>query len=233
MRRVFALVSLVSATILGSAIYVSSQITDSNQTTIYSSDLSSCSQFTCYTCKSNINIDQLEIYVNSPDVKTDGVKFARGCSGRIGNLVVKTNSGDAIKIADGASNLTIENSTISCDGRYGSVHQDGVQVMGGNNIKFTNYKITCPSGAFQKLDHSGVFFNGNPPPTDVVLSNGYIGSAGATVDIGYSVRSGVKDSTVCPSVTVKTPIRIPSSPSGGNPPAVNPITNPNTFPSSC
>src|SRR3954471_7728281 len=62
----------------------------------------------------------------------DAIDLDAGCTGSI-VLNVLTNGGDGMKIHDGAHDLSVTGSVV-CNGRSGTVHQDGIQAMGGRNV---------------------------------------------------------------------------------------------------
>jgi len=131
----------------------------------------------------------------------DAVHLAAGCTGRIGVLTVTEYVADGVKIADGAHDLTIGGGTIRCLAKTPSVHQDGVQAMGGARITLDGLRISCGRpGA--SLINSNLFINrgvrSTAPPTDVVCVDCVFGGGAAhTVSIQDSVRSGVVGSSLC------------------------------------
>ncbi|HUK95659.1 MAG TPA: hypothetical protein VLU96_11475 [Gaiellaceae bacterium] len=131
----------------------------------------------------------------------DAVHLERGCTGRIGRLVVRTWVADGVKIADGVHDLTVRGGSIRCLGKLPAVHQDGVQVMGGARITLERLRIDC-GRAGERLINSNLFIKesgrSRAPPTDVVCVRCRLGgSAAHTVSIQRSVRSGVEHSTLC------------------------------------
>jgi hypothetical protein len=189
-------------------------------------------QYACWVCKGPVDLDQVTVAVDSTAASVDAIKLADGCTGRIGRITVLTASADGVKVSSGAHDLTVAGGTVLCAGRFGDVHQDGIQVMGGTDIDFVGLSVTCPTA-----NHSAFFVNragvADEIPTRVVFRQGYLGSAGTTVDLGTSKKSGVRGSTVCPSTRLGKPISIPDAPSGGGPAAVAPVNVNNRLPATC
>src|SRR3954447_9659942 len=84
-----------------------------------------------WTCSSPQWGTQVEVRITN-GMPIDAVHVDEGCSGRL-NVRVWTNGADGIKLHTGARDLQITGN-ITCAGRYGERHQDGVQAMGGHNI---------------------------------------------------------------------------------------------------
>jgi hypothetical protein len=87
----------------------------------------------------------------------------------------------------------IERGSIVCHARDASSHQDGVQAQGGERVTFRELTVDCPSSNNAAFFVSG--FRGTP--TDVVCVRCTLKPANSTVNIKRSIRSGVRDSTVC------------------------------------
>jgi hypothetical protein len=101
----------------------------------------------------------------------DAVHIDDGCTGRL-YVRVWTNGADGMKLHTGAHDLLITGN-ITCDGRYGDKHQDGVQAMGGQNIQLGDgshmgsFWVYCPTGNNGALfTNSGLYHNSTP--TDIV-----------------------------------------------------------------
>jgi hypothetical protein len=196
---------------------------------------STCGKNTCWTCSQPVNLARVTVTVNSPTDREDAVKFAKGCTGLIRRLTIVTDSGDGVKVAPGSHDLKIIAGSVACIGKAPTVHQDGIQALGGDRILFRGMVVRCPVTPPLKgaLNHSAFFVNGNPPPTQIIFEYGLLGSTGTTVDIGTSDASGVRYSTICPSTTVRTPFLVPLAPSGGGPPATNVVDVGNTRAAAC
>src|SRR5438128_1814647 len=69
----------------------------------------------------------------------DAVHLDSGCSGNM-TLHVTTGSDDGIKVHEGAHDLTV-NGSVTCNGRDGTVHQDGIQAMGGQRVTFNIFVV--------------------------------------------------------------------------------------------
>jgi hypothetical protein len=144
-------------------------------------------------CSSEVDIDRIAITIESAD--TDAIHLGYGCTGTIRELEVVTHRLDGVKVSEGAHDIVVEEGTITCaEQRVGS-HQDGVQVMGGRRITFRELRVDCPtrsSGFFIRQGGSG-----REVPTDIVCEECNILGGGYSVRVNESVRSGVRDSTVC------------------------------------
>jgi hypothetical protein len=131
----------------------------------------------------------------------DAVHLESGCSGRIGKLTITTSIADGVKVADGAHDLTVGGGSIRCLAKLPVMHQDGIQVMGGDRVTFRRLRVDCGRpGA--RLINSDLFIRASrrstSPPTDVLCVGCFLGPGAAhTVTIRKSVRSGVVDSTLC------------------------------------
>jgi hypothetical protein len=131
----------------------------------------------------------------------DAIHLQPGCTGRIGRIDVTTSIADGIKVAGGVHDLTVAGGTVHCVAKAPVLHQDGIQVMGGERITFTKMKIDCGRPA-ESLINSNMFFSmagrATTPPTDVVCDQcSFGGGAAHTVSIQQSIRSGVEHSTIC------------------------------------
>jgi hypothetical protein len=144
-------------------------------------------------CGGRVDVDRLEVTIRNTDI--DAVELGRGCTGRIGELVVVQYQTDGVKVTAGAYDLVVEKGSIECMAQKAGAHQDGVQAMGGARVTFKDLRIDCPTRS------SGFFVrNGglaDELPTDIVCEGCSILGGGYSVRINESVRSGVRDSTVC------------------------------------
>ena len=145
-------------------------------------------------CGGRVDIDRLEVMIRQAPV--DAVELGYGCTGRIGELVVVQYQRDGVKVTGGAYDLVVEKGTIECVEQKKDAHQDGVQAMGGARITFRDLRIDCPTRS------SGFFVRkggrSDEVPTDVVCEDCWVRGGGYSVRINESVRSGVRDSTICP-----------------------------------
>ena len=161
-----------------------------------------------WTCRGPVDLDAVRVTMTSaaargPRRNADAVHLRPGCTGRIGRLEVTQSAGDGVKVADGAHDLEIGGGYVRCLAKAPTLHQDGVQVMGGDRITFRGLTVDCGRpGA--RLVNSNFFVKeagrSAAPPTDVVCVRcSFGGDAAHTVSIQQSVRSGVRDSTFCPA----------------------------------
>jgi hypothetical protein len=158
-----------------------------------------------WVCDGPVNLDSLTVTITeamaSDRSNSDGVHLRPGCTGRIGRLVVTDSAGDAVKVAEGVHDLTVAGGTIRCPAKAPKLHQDGVQVMGGQRITFQNMSIDCGRQADSLID-SNFFVNragqSMTAPSDVVCDGCTLGGWTAhTINIEESLRSGVRNSTLC------------------------------------
>lgn len=153
---------------------------------------------------------QINVVIDSPDDKIDAVHLDAGCSNKSIRLRIETNSGDGVKLHEGAEHLTVwfgkpharservkphEGAKVGilCTGKHGAVHQDGIQAMGGDHVDFMAPNINCPTG-----NNGGLFVNGGKggkgSPSFVRGHGGFWYEGNASVHIGpNSEDSGVED----------------------------------------
>jgi hypothetical protein len=156
----------------------------------------------------------------------DAVHLESGCTGRIGKLTVTTSIADGVKVADGAHDLTIGGGSVRCLAKLPVLHQDGIQVMGGDRITFRGLRVDCGRRG-ERLINSDLFIKRSgssvKPPTDITCIGCSLGGQAAhTVDIQDSVRSGVLLSTICVAKYPKLSLTIGAD-------AVDPVNVRNTL----
>jgi hypothetical protein len=169
----------------------------------------------------------MDVHSGVKNVARDAVMLGPGCTGTIGKLSVFTNGGDGVKIADGAHDLTIASGEITCDGRYGQVHQDGVQAMAGANILFDHLTVKCATANDAQF-RVAQGTQSPDPPTGVVCDGCSFFPGPQSyhdVTIGSSVDSGVENSIVCPGLADNLTFDTTG--------ATSPINSGNSFPSQC
>jgi hypothetical protein len=151
-----------------------------------------------WVCNGPVDLDLVKVTIRT--VRTDAIQFGRGCTGTIRRIEVETSMRDGVKVSaveNGPHDIEIGGGYVRCLGKAApDVHQDGIQVMGGERITFRELEIACSSGPngqlFINAVHSGL-------PTDVVCQGCTFGSgAASTLIVGRSVRSGARGSVVCP-----------------------------------
>lgn len=195
----------------------------------------SITQSDTWTCSGPVALDLVKVTIGAGQGNTLGIVIGKNCTGSIARIEVDTASADGLKVQNSAPvahDLSIGGGYITCTAKAPTLHQDGVQVMGGTNILFHGLSIGC-GRADDSLIDSDFFVNkagsGATTPTDVVCDGCFFGPGPAAheVNIGESVRSGVRNSTVCPDKT----------PNNGaldvGPDAVDPVRDGNTFPETC
>ncbi|HEY7018675.1 MAG TPA: hypothetical protein VH297_09450 [Gaiellaceae bacterium] len=157
-----------------------------------------------WVCSGPVDLDSVTVTMTSAITTrrgADAVHLEPGCTGRIGRLVVATSVADAVKVAEGVHDLRVTGGSIQCTAKLPDMHQDGIQVMGGERITFSGLRIDCGRSS-DSLINSNLFINqagkSSRPPTDVLCVSCFLGGAAAhTVNIQSSIRSGVISSTVC------------------------------------
>jgi hypothetical protein len=167
-----------------------------------------------WNCNGAIDLALVKVTMWTLDV--DSVVFNTGCTGRIGRVEVDTWTGDGVKVtnsnANAAHDIVIESGYTACFNRLVGAHQDGVQVMGGARITFRNFVWRC--GDMADTSGSGVanaVFIARAgaavtTPTDIVVEHSVLmPGASHTFTVGVSLRSGVRNSVLCPDRTGSNP----------------------------
>jgi hypothetical protein len=178
-----------------------------------------------WKCTSAVNVDSVTVTMTGA-VDDDAVLLGDGCTGYIGRITVVTYARDGIKVGGKAHDLTVGGGSVRCYAKIGSVHQDGVQVMGATNILFRNlddrcytsnnsdFFVTTTTAASGGLPASNVICDGcffGASTTDPRTGKATLGPA-STVNIGdTAVASGVRNSTVCPGKYFTLRLQSPSS----------------------
>jgi hypothetical protein len=158
-----------------------------------------------WVCSGAVDLDSVTVTM-TPSVGGsrqgwDAVHLQPGCTGTIGRIDVTTSVADGIKVAAGVHDLVVGGGTIRCLAKAPVLHQDGIQVLGGDRITFRNMNVDCGRPA-ESLINSNMFINmagrATTPPTDVVCDGcSFGGGAAHTVLVQNSIRSGVENSTLC------------------------------------
>jgi hypothetical protein len=155
-----------------------------------------------FVCNGPVNIPLVKVTINARSSGLDAVVLGENCSGRIGRVEVDTWSGDGIKVQNAAPvahDLVIESGYVRCHSRSSGYHQDGIQVMGGTRITFRGLAVFCGgvgTNASLFIARGG---SGGSTPTDIVFENGRLGvNAAHTILLATSVRSGARNTVICP-----------------------------------
>lgn len=222
------LVALAATILIIGGVITLSSGSSQDITKVYSAG--QCGNNACWTCTSAVSLGTVNITVDTTVGHTDAVKLASGCTGVIHNLIVSTSNADGVKIASGVHDLTIDGGNIQCLDKAPTLHQDGVQVMGGTNIALNNLTINCGRENDTLID-SNIFFNqsgtSTSPPTNVVCDGCWLGPwAAHTVNLQTSESSGVRNSTVCPGKFPNLTFTVASD-------AHNAVNSNNLRPTSC
>ena len=121
-----------------------------------------------WSCTGAVNLASVTVRIGASDPSSDGVYLRSGCTGYIGSITIDQWHGDGLKVGAGAHDLEIGSITIHCYAHDAGKHQDGVQVMGGQNVKFDGGYIGCYSANdSQAMIHVGAA--GNEIPTNVIF----------------------------------------------------------------
>ena len=158
-----------------------------------------------WTCTSKVDLDLVKVTMTRAVYGNrrleDAVHLQPGCTGRIGRLEVVQYAADGVKVAQGVHDLTVGGGSIRCLAKAPTLHQDGIQVMGGTRITFRGLSIDCGRST-DRLINSNLFITqagkSTVPPSDVVCDHcSFGGWAAHTVSVQTSVRSGVTNSSLC------------------------------------
>jgi hypothetical protein len=180
-----------------------------------------------WTCRGPVDLDSVSVTMTtavSARRGADAIHLEPGCTGRIRHLEVLTAAADAVKVTEGVHDLAIDGGSVVCTAKLPTMHQDGIQVMGGERITLRGLSINCGRPG-ESLINSNLFINQSgrsaKPPTDVVCVDCFLGGAAAhTANIQNSVRSGVVSSTLCTAKYPKLTLTV-------GPLAVDPVDSDN------
>jgi hypothetical protein len=167
-----------------------------------------------WRCNTSVDLDLAKVTLWTR--AADAVVLGNGCTGRIGRVEVDTWTADALKTANSSTNaahdLVIESGVAICHARLPGYHQDGWQSLGGARITVRNFVWACGdladpfgSGVAQAvvIARAGA---GVTTPTDTVVEHSVLMPGAAhSVAVGESLRSGVRNSVVCPDRTGLVP----------------------------
>jgi hypothetical protein len=150
-------------------------------------------------CKGPMNHQEVFVDIDAPGAHEDAIHLDEGCTGSL-IVHVTTNSADGMKVHDGAHDLRVKGD-ITCTAKYGEVHQDGVQAMGGSKVTLGGskpgaFRVDCPTG-----NNGGLFVNagrgGNGTPSDIVCDHCDLREGNAALHVGPdSLRSGARNSVL-------------------------------------
>jgi hypothetical protein len=129
-----------------------------------------------WSCSGPVDVSSVTV----KDPPGDGVHLRAGCTGHIGSITVDQWHGDGIKVGVGAHDLEIGSITVRCYAHDAGKHQDGVQVMGGHNIKIDGGYVGCYSANnSQLMIHEGAA--DKELPTNVIF-NRIVADPAGTLD---------------------------------------------------
>ena len=154
--------------------------------------------FNCSSYPQPVDFDLVKVTITDQSVRRDGFHTGDNCTGRIDRIEIDISSGDGVKVGQGAHDLVIGGGFVRCNGNYGDVHQDGIQVMGGTRVTFQNLTVNCTTAT-----NSAMYINegasGNGRPTDVVCDGCTLmrgTDRNRALRIGDSLRSGARNSII-------------------------------------
>jgi hypothetical protein len=155
-------------------------------------------------CRGPVNLALVKVTMTT--AQSDAIKLDNGCTGRIGRIEVETRTLDGVKVQNSSSNaahdLVIESGYVKCHAMSAGAHQDAVQAMGGRNLTFRNITFDC-------LGNSNFFVTtgggGATTPTDVVCEGCTLGPrSSTTIRVNNAIRSGARNSLLCPGRNMTT-----------------------------
>lgn len=158
-----------------------------------------------WTCNSAVDLDLVKV-TNPPG---DGVRLSAGCTGSIDRIEVSgVRNGDGIKVSNPSSghahDLTIGGGYVQCQAPTDGTHQDGIQAMGGERITIRDVVFDCVGGG------GGNYFIqravSSATPTDIVCEGCAVSPRHPNaVNLGASIRSGMRDSLICEPFSGRNP----------------------------
>jgi hypothetical protein len=188
-----------------------------------------------WRCTGPVDLDLVSVTITANAPLLDAVLLDKGCSGRIGNLLITQYQGDGVKIG-GAQNLTVESATIRCFAHASGKHQDGIQILGGSHIRLLNFDVGCYSANNSQVWMNPAGVGHSTGASDVVFVGGHFqgffdkGQYGKGGSYGFanvqSTDSGVMNAVLCPGSSPKLTYYQGVK-------AVNPVNVGNTIEPSC
>jgi hypothetical protein len=150
-----------------------------------------------FNCRGPVDLDLVRVTMRT--AVDDAIHLRPGCTGRIGRVEIDTWTADGIKVnpeyAPVPQDIVIGSGYINCHERYGSVHQDGIQVMGGERIVFQGLVVRCTTAGNAQFFVSAAV---GGMPKDIVCRGCLLGPGGSTtLRIEESYRSGARDTLLC------------------------------------
>jgi hypothetical protein len=150
-----------------------------------------------FDCHRYVNLDLVKVKMRRR--VDDAIHLRPGCHGRIGRIEVDTWTADGVKIngphRPRPHDIVIGGGYIRCYRRARSVHQDGVQAMGGKRIKFRNVAVRCRTAKNAQFFVQAAV--GGHPRSVVCIHCFLGGGAATTLLVGDSYHSGARRSTIC------------------------------------
>jgi hypothetical protein len=154
-----------------------------------------------YVCDGPIDVDLLR--VTNPG-NSAGLSISTGCEGRIGRLEISgVRNDDGVKVQNSGPSgpLTVNGGFVQCAGPpTDATHQDGIQAMGGHDLRFNNVVFDCWGGGGGNwfVNRAG---GGATTPTNVICDGCVFGPnygpRAANVNTNNAINSGLRNGLVC------------------------------------
>lgn len=160
-------------------------------TTVYGPDLT-VPPGSSWTCSGPVALGKVTVDARG----SSGDSVTLECSGDIGDLEITGGAKDGIKVHGLAHDLTIHSGALTCLNHSVGSHQDGIQVMGSDNVTFENFDSDCVFA-----NNAGLFINsanGSGGITNFHYNGGEVHgqNCGQVVTIGNSTDSGINGVSV-------------------------------------
>ena len=98
-----------------------------------------------WVCSGAVDLDSVTVTMtpkaSGKADQRDAVHLQPGCTGTIGQIDVTTSVADGIKVAGGVHDLVVEGGKVRCLAKAPVLHQDGIQVLGGERVTFRDMNV--------------------------------------------------------------------------------------------
>lgn len=156
----------------------------------------------CWYCDQAVDLDLVRINVDTSASSIDALALGPGCTGRIGLIEIQTQAADGVKVI-GAHDLVIGGGIVTATGRFATSHLDCMQALAGSRVTFVGVKFACQAANNAQWFITQVPGAASPVPSDIVCDGCefHPGASYHSVTIGPSLRSGARNSLVCPGLS--------------------------------
>ena len=145
-----------------------------------------------------LDLGTIQVVLGPNDKPGDAVAFRNGATGHVRAIIIETYCGDGIKVNAGCHDLIVDSVHLLCRGKPDGKHQDGIQVMGGRNVKFMGGYIGGYSvNNSQIMIHTGA--GGQEVPEEVVFDSFVLdpqGTGAYGASNGEGIRCGFTNLTL-------------------------------------